>query len=114
MSSGSDGRKTMRLMSLENWARGKYPSEKFPTREFKAALGEYCLITWGVSDSAADNMARIVQLRMTRTMPKSLEPVSPPTAEEEGLSILEMIQGHRAAHPEEYRPPKTDFEVQED
>ena len=116
MTTTSDRDKSLRLLSLEQWARSHYQKETWTTPEFKKALEEYCLLTWAESDGKARNMAKIVQLRMTRAKPAPLvsrqEPVhgaDPP----EG-SVLDIITGYRQANPEEFRAPRTDFHVVEE
>lgn len=103
--------KTLRLMSLENWARDRYAPKAWGGKPFKDALKEYCLITWATSDGGADNMANIVQLRLTRRIPKLLRQEN---QVEDGLSVLEIISGHRQAHPEDYKAPATEFKIIEE
>jgi len=108
--------RTERLLFLESWARARYPSQQWPTPEFKAALEELCLYKWAVPDGTAKNMARIVQIRMTKVAPKV---VSRTTSEaspesEAGMSLEEIISGYRKANPEEFKAPVTDFHVIEE
>jgi hypothetical protein len=122
--------KFIRLTHLERWARSRYQPEDFKTKEFLAALTEYSLITWAVGESSAKNYARIVQLRLTRMIPKPLEepmsvlpstmrepereeaPIIPEVSKE--TSILDIIAGYRKANPEEFKPPPTDFHIIEE
>ena len=109
--------KSLRLMTLEGWARAHYKQEDWTGYQFKEALEEYCLMTWGVTEGASKNMTKIVQLRMTRKKPAALELphlAEPPLEEEKGMSLAEIIGGYRKANPEEFAVPKPDPTVVEE
>lgn len=114
----AEAQKSKRLDFLERWVKTKYPQKVWRTPEFKRAIEDYCLMHYALSDSAAKNMAKILQLRLIANAPETIQESQPPPApveEEEGKNVLEIIQGYRSANPEEFKAPKTDFQViQED
>ena len=105
--------KAKRLQDLEVWARRLFGSDKWEDPEFNQALQEHCLVIWAVSDGAAKNMAKIVQLRLLRT--KQTKETTPTIAAtetgEKDKSILEIIGDYRKTLPP---VPLTNFEVQEE
>lgn len=112
--------KSQRLIHLEHWARAHYAGETWRTPEFREALRDYCLVTWGTSEGGAKNMSNIVQKRMVLQKPPALE--APQTIQvrpvmeqphEEG-SVAEIISGYRRDYPEEFAVPATDFHVVEE
>ena len=108
--------KAKRLQDLETWARRRFESDKWEDPEFNPALQEHLLVVWGVSDSAARNMARIVQLRLLRTRQRKETIPTNVTAQttetdEKDRPILEIIGDYRKTLPP---VPLTNFEVQEE
>ena len=117
----SDFVKSQRLINLEAWARARYAQGTWRSPEFREALRDKCLVSWGVSEGAAKNMSNIVQKRMVLKEPPALEtqaqaPQVLPVMEqphEEG-SVAEMIAKYRRERPEEFAVPTTDFRVVEE
>ena len=101
-----------KLASLERLARRKLRQEDWDKPEALNAIQNYAMMAWGISQSAARDMAKTVQLRLVNMEPRESVRRDPlPVDVEKEMSVEEIISSYRAG---EEPPPKTDFQIHEE